>query len=277
MIDFKFEVKGAKEVQKFALQLAGKMPDVIYFSQINTAERIVERIQQEMRSRFKRPKPWVIKSLRMANRQGNAVGKTIKRKNQFTGKSYRVKQNNFDVFVDFKEGGKFGSGGQTDSAVDLMWPHVHGGPRPPKASERRLRRQGVIGADEYIVPSRTAPLDKWGNIRPGVMTKILSDLQAFTNEGFSANRNLKTAGSNRFFIATINGQKAIFQGSGGTKKSFGAKLGGKINMVFLIVKGAPRYPKRIKFYELSQQTYVKNIERQFNRVFDREVAKLARA
>lgn len=67
---------------------------------------------------------------------------------------------------------------------------VRGGQRAAKRSEVLLRRAGILGGGEFIVPARRAPLDEFGNVPARTITAILSDLQAQFDE--TQNSTLKS-------------------------------------------------------------------------------------
>ena len=200
----------------------------------DTAKLAKKSIDSEMLSSFRFPTPFIRKSLRIG----------------FASKSLIKGSKQIIADVGFKD--VFGKTGE--DVADILNPHIHGGPRKPKASERRLRRANLIRANEWLIPSRTAPLDRYGNIKRGVMQRILSDLNAHTEAGYTANR---TKGRARYIIGTVGNTKGIFR--------VGKDIGlGRWRLVFLIVKKTPMYKRRFKFYETGERTVLKH----FDRVFD---------
>lgn len=67
-------------------------------------------------------------------------------------------------------------------------PQVEGGPRRDKSSERQMRATGVLPSGFNIIPARGAELDGYGNVSGAQITKILANLNAFTEVGYSANQ-----------------------------------------------------------------------------------------
>lgn len=80
---------------------------------------------------------------------------------------------------------------QGSKIASILRPHISGGIRNIKASERRLRRFGFMGDDQYLVPGPGAPLDRYGNISGANMTRILSQIQAFSEAGYTANAKIR--------------------------------------------------------------------------------------
>lgn len=90
------------------------------------------------------------------------------------------------VYLNSKERGKGGL-----SQAEVLRPHISGGQRAVKASERRLRRLGLLGPGQWIVPGPDIPKDQYGNVSGPTMVKILSQIQAFSEAGFNANAKLR--------------------------------------------------------------------------------------
>lgn len=67
----------------------------------------------------------------------------------------------------------------------ILMPHITGEDRIVKASERRLRRHGLMGQGQWMVPGPGAPLDSYGNISGSYMKKLLAQLQADTELGYN--------------------------------------------------------------------------------------------
>lgn len=65
--------------------------------------------------------------------------------------------------------------------------HFLGGARPFTKFEGALRRAGILGAGEIVVPGGAAPLDGYGNLSQGTIVKIMSILRLFSEQGYSAN------------------------------------------------------------------------------------------
>lgn len=94
-------------------------------------------------------------------------------------KKASVKEPVAEVFIRDK------ASGGTPPAQYLL-AQVVGGSRSGKRSENLLRRAGILGPGEFWVPGQSAPLDASGNMPRGVVTTILSDVQAsFDSQSFS--------------------------------------------------------------------------------------------
>lgn len=169
--------------------------------------------QKEMNKVFDRPTPFILKSLRVTRASKNKLVSEVGFKNVF---------------------GKFGA-----AVENTLKPHIEGGERKPKASEMTLRRAGILRADEFIVPSRALRLNRFGNIPPGTMNKILSNIGGFGEQGYKAN----TPAANRTFkyvVAEVGGTRGIW--------TIQAK---KWKPVLIFVR-KPRYKVRFDFYGVTE-------------------------
>ncbi len=67
--------------------------------------------------------------------------------------------------------------------------HFTGGARPFTKFEGALRRAGLLGIGEVVVPGAGAALDAFGNLSQGSVVKIMSVLRLFAEQGFRANES----------------------------------------------------------------------------------------
>lgn len=100
-------------------------------------------------------------------------------------------------------------------AAQYLRPQVFGGGRALKAFEARLVRIGVMRATERAVPAGGALIDAYGNMRQSQIVQILSQLRAFTEAGFDANRtNSRRSRAKR--------SRGTYFASGQQRQSFGS-------------------------------------------------------
>lgn len=122
------------------------------------AHRSVADIRENMRSVFDRPTPWVLNGMYVA---------PLREQNAAT--------------VAWKPGG----GSKAIPAEKILRAQIEGGARRLKRFERLLG----LPANRIAVPGKWADLDQYGNIRAGQITKILSSLRLFGEQGYRANRS----------------------------------------------------------------------------------------
>lgn len=137
---------------------------------------------------------------------------------------------------------------------------IFGGPRRQKASEVRLQRLRIGGQQVFLVPTKFAELDAFGNMRRGQVLKILSALEALggPGQGFDGNRKPGRRGRGRragedYFVIWPGQQNR--QIPGGRKlpnhlppaiyRKYGNGAGAYIRPVLVFAKKAPVYRKRL--------------------------------
>lgn len=156
--------------------------------------------------------------------------------------------------------------GDATSPSRYLIQQVEGGARREKPFEHLLRQAGILGADEFVIPARGFPLDAYGNVPGGVMTAILSDLQASRDE---RDRSTPVSRVKRSRRKDVSKRAVYFETAPGLSASQGRKqhlpraifqrtrfgAGSAIRMVFVIVKGAPRYRTRFDALKLAQDAF----------------------
>lgn len=86
-----------------------------------------------------------------------------------------------------------------------LLPHIKGGARPLKRFEDRMVKVGLLKASERLVPTGLAPVDAFGNIGRGAITRILSQLKTavvvgdYSNASNSARSRKKRSGEQFFW------------------------------------------------------------------------------
>lgn len=80
-------------------------------------------------------------------------------------------------------------GGRGVSAHKFLGPEIAGGPRRDKASERRLKRAGVMPEGYQMVPGGGVQLDAYGNVPIKTVLQVLSWFQTYSAKG-DRGRNL---------------------------------------------------------------------------------------
>jgi len=122
------------------------------------AHRGVAAVKEEMRRVFDRPTPWVLNGAYVA---------PLREQNSAT--------------VAWRPGG----GSKAIPAEKILRAQIEGGARRLKRFERLIG----LPANRIAVPGKWADLDQYGNIRAGQITKILSSLRLFGEQGYRANRS----------------------------------------------------------------------------------------
>lgn len=143
-------------------------------------------IVANMRQTFDRPTPWVLNSI-----------------NVIPAVDSDVLAGNAVAVIDWKPG----SAGSI-SGDKILRAQIEGGARRLKRFER------VIGlpAGRIAVPGKWAELDAYGNISRGQLTKVLSYLRLFGEQGYRANRSNRqgrgTRRAEQYFMIPVGGEHA---------------------------------------------------------------------
>jgi hypothetical protein len=190
------------------------IPFAVAMALTKTAQLGQRGVVDVMRSRFDRPTPYSLNSLRVVPAK--------KSDSQPTARVY------------FKDDSFKGT-----PASKYLSPEVHGGPRSQKRFERALIARGLMKGGKFAVPAAGAQLDQYGNARRSQIVQILSALRAFGEQGYVANRtgsrrSQRKGAAAQYFVAAIDGIEGVWQ-----RQTFG--FGEGIRPVFVFADAAPQY------------------------------------
>lgn len=257
-----FKIESTTNVVKNLMKKMGGLQADAFRDALNkTALDVRDELVDEMRKVFDRPTPYTLNSLRIERATIANLRSTI----WFRG---------------------------TDSMKHYIMPQVYGGNRFQKRSESLLRRRGILGAGEVMVPASNAAVrrDAYGNVSRGQIQQILSQLGAFylagSNKNETSDKKAKREGkllSQRYFVARKgesrtgfgswkNGQK-IQHLKSGIWMRVRTISGNEIYPIFFFVSKAT-YRIRFKFHEVAQKTAKANFERQYNKALVKQLSKI---
>ena len=135
-----------------------------------------------------------------------------------------------------------------------------GGGRNLKRFEKALQSVGILPAGMYVVPATAAPLDAYGNVPAQFYIRVLSDLRAFGEQGYRANRKFGRrkgrSTTNAFFVPPKHGGSHL-------KPAIYWRLSGRMVVPVFAFTRAPTYQKRFAFYELGRNVAVAAFEAEF--------------
>lgn len=177
---------------------------------------------------------------------GEEIGRSFDRPTPYTLKATFVRpatKSNLTAEVKIK-----------DEAIKSLPPiawlgaEIYGGKRALKASERLLQRAGKMPPGQYLVPTRNAPLDQYGNVSRGQMQRILSDVRAqrdpTANRGKTKRRKGQALPQRYFSTWPVSKRTAHLKpGIWLSTTAFG---GSAARPVFLFAS-SPRYRVRLQF------------------------------
>lgn len=151
------------------------------------------------------------------------------------------------------------------STPPIKWlaAEIYGGVRRHKAFENLLIRAGVMPPGMFVVPTRAAPLDQYGNIQPSEISRMLSDLRARRDPYQNATRESKRRRLRQrkaaayFYFSTfpVNARTrhlapGIYRRTAATNMVGPVRVG--IRPILLFTK-AQRYRVRLRFHEVAHQ------------------------
>lgn len=222
MLDFDIR-STARLVRAQLTELQRKvLPEAAVEAADRTGRYVHAALRSEMQQVFDRPTPWAIGGLRF---QRPSTAKPF----------VRVWLEEF--------------GGKGIPAADFLAAEIEGGVRKHKRFEKALIARGLMLSGAYAVPGRQAPLDAYGNVPGSFIVRMLSDLQAFGEQGYRANRRGKRTGTrktNYFFVPP--------PGSALKPGIYWRMPGGLLGVVFIFVSRTA-YAKRFDFYGVGQRAY----------------------
>ncbi|SFE88543.1 hypothetical protein [Paracidovorax wautersii] len=166
-------IKGLEKVQKQLATLTGQQAREVYAKALNDTafQHVRPAMQQEMRTAFDRPTPFILRSPRVFPATPDKLEASI-------APTYWSQLGT--------KGGKQGVDPQ-----QVLQAQEAGGRRADKRSESALRRAGyLLPGFQSSIPANPYPgsTDAYGNLRGAFLQQLLSYLQAFTEgQGYKAN------------------------------------------------------------------------------------------
>lgn len=203
--------------------------------------------------------------------------KIFDRPTRFTLNSLRIKsatRNNLQAAVYFKD--------ISGRAQHYLVPQVEGGERPQKGLEQRLKRArpAGLGPHEFLVPTKYAQFDGYGNVKRAQIIRISSQLKILDTEGgFNASptksrRSRRKRARYQYFWSPgrgeFNGRQIHLERGIWERIITGFGVG--VRPVFLAVEEV-KYKQRFDFYGDGQRFARDRFALHFDRQLSRELAK----
>lgn len=233
-----FKVRGASAVAAIFSNMEKQSRFGIAKAVTKTAKDVERELKREMAAKTDRPTPYFLKStfVRPATRQLLMAR---------VGLKDRI----------FSKNGI--------ASADRFGHHFQGGPRVPKALELYLRRGGLLGGGEFIVPGAGVRLDAFGNMSRGQVQQVISQLRigidplAYASNSRRSKRNVRRSG--RIFWARGNAR------DGHLKRGAYIDMGPPIGLrPLLVVVRAPAYKRRFDLPQLAANTIAKTWKENLN-------------
>lgn len=220
-----------------ALEEKGRrLSDLVRFAINDTVDDMVVSQRVEMRKVFDNPRPYTLNALhpKYAGKRGNVL----------------------EAGIAFREFGVKGT-----PAYKYLTPHIKGGHRRMKRSEKALQALGILGEKYQTVQGDEFGRDQYGDIPGGQYTRMLAELGAsgIGLQGAKSMRNPRTKGDKRFFV---------MRRQDGRPFAIAEKRGDQ-NVIMLVFTGKRTYKQRYDFYGVARRQVHESLPKHFNRIFSR--------
>jgi len=142
---------------------------------------------------------------------------------------------------------------------------VDGGTRRKKGFEILLQQKGAMPAGMFAVAGEGAPLDRFGNVRAGQVSKILSQMGARQDplqnqtDASVKRRGRRKRGGDYFALHQKRGRLLP-----GIYERIGFAFGSAVRSIFIFTRGAS-YKPRYNIFALAQRAWDKLMPFHFNR------------
>lgn len=156
-------------------------------------------------------------------------------------------------------------------AAAYLAPEVYGGERKLKGYERLLQGKGILPAGMFTVPTSEAPLDAYGNLSRAYIVQMISYLQAFGEQGYTANRNKASPKATKRRFYAINGKDP--KDNRGLPLGIYERKSGNTSRLVLAFVSPPSYTQRFDFFGVAEQTVKRFLEADVRKVADEAVSK----
>jgi hypothetical protein len=151
--------------------------------------------------------------------------------------------------------------GKGIAAGKYLRPITFGGGRKHKRHEVAFMRKGILAPGKYFAPAPGVRLNAFGNITGPTYVKMLSQLSAFSEVGYVANRTANSRG-------VRNSRDKYFVAKRGGKLRYGiyARRGKRKNIKPVLIEiSAPRYSRQFNFFGASARASAAHFRRELPR------------
>lgn len=227
------------------VKILAEMPDtirkVIVGSLSDTVDDLHTRQQMEMKAVFNNPTAYVVKGIKKRYPGG--------RMGQGSAKA--------GTYFEFFPMGK--------SPEDIVKPHVFGGPRSQKRSERRLSQLGITNG-KFTIMGEHYPRNGSGDISGARYTEMLSNLNALSETARSQmpkGRQKNRKGVSFFLVKR-----------GGLPIAIAERRGTDVKVMLAFARKT-NYQKRYDYFGVGEKQVAYSLPLHFNRIFNRYMSRIA--
>jgi len=226
------------------LRKLAEMPDIIRKvvtgAISDTVDDLHTRQQMEMKQVFNNPTPYVMRGL----------------KKRYPGGKYGQGVTKAGTYFEFFPVGK--------SPEDIVKPHVFGGGRQQKRSERRLSGLG-FNPGGYTIMGSDYPKNSSGDISGARYTQMLHQLGALSEmarQAMPKNRQKNRGGTSYYVIRR-----------GDTPIAIGERNGSNTRIMLVFARNV-QYQKRYQYFEVGEKQVAYSLPTHFNRIMQRYLSRM---
>lgn len=214
---------------------------------VDTVKDIHDAEINEMKRVFDAPTEWLKKGLIQALPTGTDKG-------QFGGKRFGQTISQSGVYFDDNRTGR--------TPNDVVRPHVYGGTRKKKASEKRLASIGAFSTNtQFSVMGLAQARNKEGNIPGSVYSRMLSDLGAIET-ALPKDKKGNPKAAKFFVMKNESGQEYVAE-----------RIGDDLRTVLVFVDSV-NYKVRYDFHKVAQKQFEVSMPRHLDRILKRYMSRM---
>lgn len=240
------------------LRQLAQMPDLIRKAVVgalsDTVDDLLVRQRMEMGQAFNNPTPYVTKGLKGFYPGGSGPVRASRKGR--TGANVTQAGTYFEFFP------------VSYSPEDIVAPHVFGGPRRHKRSERKLFGLRGIPAGQYTMMGREYPKNKSGDILGARYSHMLQQFGAISDTAPVKKRKGRGGKGISYFAMVPKGGKR------GDKPFAIGERDGRRMRIMLVMGKDPSYPKRYKYFETGEKQVAYSLPLHFNRIVNRYLSRM---
>ena len=274
MIRFDADTVQVDQLSRYAASLSLSIEAITSHALNSALKGTHEAMRSQLPQRIDRPTPWTTRGLLRRSSTPQDLTAAV-------GFNYGDGEFIVQKYINQKMGTPSGR---------YMDVQARGGARSPKSTELRLRRNGLLSGDQFLVPTGKGPStpDRYGNVRAGVYTQMMAGIRAasYPGLGYEANTPRSRSTSGRYWvpmyeeadywsvrlrsIAVRSGarpQGKTGKGSGRAGRPASSRLPRSLTYVFNVTK-APMYSPRFPLRSLAMREFERLYPDAFRRAIE---------
>lgn len=250
----KITVQGVQDLRKLASgvrEIDRHIPFAAAVALTRTARLVQREIEDEMRDKFDRPTPMVMRSLRVIPAKKSSLEARVFLKNIPLGR-------------------------RASGLADVIAHQFFGGKRRSTGAEVRLRAAKVLPRGKHIVPSARAGRDVYGNLPRSEIVQMLTELRGITPGRKSMSDRQRRRKSKQGLLVsrgfkdgrrTLDQQYFVTRGRNSEAIGIWRIVGPGRVEPFVVFTSAPKYKQRIDIDTIGRRIMREHFGREFGRAF----------